>query len=837
MDSDKFLEGQSMQRPPLFESDGNSQVKDNKIDLFVQQYEQFVISEDESIDSAFARFNTIITSLKALDEGYSGKNCVRKFLKALHPKWRAKKDSEIVKGKGEKRSFALKAKKESSDKDSSTSESENEEYAMAVRDFKKFFKRRGRCGDRNDLIGECPKPPRDKNQRAFVRGSWSDSGEEDYENAKDETYLIAQASSEPDEWIKDSGCIKHMTCNRKLFSTYKAYNGGNVIFSSKLRGNIIGKGAISHDSLNIANLEHVDNLGFNFLSVSQIYDNKCKVMFFENDSEIIKDGKVISRGIRKSNLYVMKLGNKPKDKICLTTIKESATLWDRRIGHANIRLIQSLASKELVRNLPKLKFDQHFCDACKIRKQAHASHKAKNMVPTTRCLELLHMDLFGPSVVQSYGGNLYTLVIVEDYYRKDHNREFDNEVIFEEFCNASGGRKPTIDYLKVFGSKCFILNTKDYLTKFDPKSYEGVFLGYSQNSKVYIIINKHTIKIKESLNVTFDETPPSSKTSPLVDDDLDKEEAIKVTEKKNLENDIEDENLEIDEIVNIKESKNYLLDNVIGNLNQRTLRSQVQNQSNFFRFILTIKPKNVSEALKDESWIIAMQEELNQFIANDVWELVPQPKNMTIIGTKWVFRNKLDKNEIVSRNKARLVAQGYNQQEGIDYDEAYAHVARLDSIWILLAYACALDFKLFQMDVKSAFLNGFINEDVYVAQPLGFIDFKKPNHVYKLEKALYGLKQAPNAWSQNLTSERQAYLFDTLKDNLKMNSENENDKVNMPSSIDGSDVTDHIAKVLKITEWIKIPNVDKDELRLHVFSKSLSGNAEKWWNNEGTPTT
>ncbi|GJT44443.1 retrovirus-related pol polyprotein from transposon TNT 1-94 [Tanacetum coccineum] len=308
------------------------------------------------------------------------------------------------------------------------------------------------------------------------------------------------------------------------------------------------------------------------------------------------------------------------------------------------------------------------------------------------------------------------------------------------------GRKPTLDYFRVFGSKCFILNTKDYLTKFDPKSYEGVFLGYSQNSKAYIILNKHTRKVKESLNVTFDETPPPSKTSPLVDDDLDEEEAIKVTEKKNLESDIVDETLEIDEIVNIKESRNHPLENVIGNLNQRTLRSQAQNQSNFFCFISTIEPKNVNEALGDKSWIVAMQEELNQFIANDVWELVPQPRNMTIIGTKWVFRNKLDKNGVVSRNKARLVAQGYNQQEGIDYDETYAPVARLESIRILLAYACALDFKLFQMDVKSAFLNGFINEEVYVAQPLGFIDFEKPDHVYKLKKALYGLKQAPKAW-------------------------------------------------------------------------------------------
>ncbi|GJZ16829.1 retrovirus-related pol polyprotein from transposon TNT 1-94 [Tanacetum coccineum] len=123
----------------------------------------------------------------------------------------------------------------------------------------------------------------------------------------------------------------------------------------------------------------------------------------------------------------------------------------------------------------------------------------------------------------------------------------------------------------------------------------------------------------------------------------------------------------------------------------------------------------------------------------------PNPKNMTIIGTKWVYRNKLDENGVISRRKARLVAQGYNQQEGIDYEKTYAPVARLESIRILLAYACALDFRLFQMDVKSAFLNGFINEEVYVAQPSRFIDFTKPNHVYRLKKALYGLKQAPKA--------------------------------------------------------------------------------------------
>ncbi|GKC68450.1 zf-CCHC domain-containing protein, partial [Tanacetum coccineum] len=481
-------------------------------------------------------FNTIITSLKALDEGYSSKNYVRKFLRVLHPKWRAKvtaieeskhltslyldelignlkvhemiikKDSEIVKAKGERRSLALKAKKEFSDEECSTSGSEDKEYTMAIRDFKKFFKRRGRfvrqpqndkkmfqrsrddknkkgerkcfrCRDPNHLIRECPKPPRDKNLRAFVGGSWSDNGEEDDEKIKDKACLIItknkrlkatrnslekerrelkdklstleknkgvnlecticqslkieneklkeealkltkfeksthclnemlsnqkpsddklglgfnsfEASSsgtkeikfvkaqkkassdggpiniggpqsaqvapkqlwdchqltclgvelEPDEWIKESGCSKHMMGDRNLFSTYKAYNGGNVIFGSNLRGNIIGKSTIFNDSLNIDNVEHVDNFGFNLLSIGQICDNKCRVTFSEHDNEITKDGKVICRCIRKKGLYVMKLGNKPKDKICLTTIDENSTLCPKRLGHANMHLI------------------------------------------------------------------------------------------------------------------------------------------------------------------------------------------------------------------------------------------------------------------------------------------------------------------------------------------------------------------------------------------------------------------------------------------------------------------------------------------------------------------
>jgi hypothetical protein len=144
-----------------------------------------------------------------------------------------------------------------------------------------------------------------------------------------------------------------------------------------------------------------------------------------------------------------------------------------------------------------------------------------------------------------------------------------------------------------------------------------------------------------------------------------------------------------------------------------------------------------------------MQEELNNFMRNKVWHLVPRP-NQTVVGTKWVFRYKQDEHGVVTRNKARLVAKGYSQVKGLDFDETYAPVARLEAIRILLSYGTYHGFKLYQMDVKSSFLNGPIKEEVYVEQPLGFEDSEYPTHVYNLSKALNGLKQAPSAWYECL---------------------------------------------------------------------------------------
>jgi hypothetical protein len=186
--------------------------------------------------------------------------------------------------------------------------------------------------------------------------------------------------------------------------------------------------------------------------------------------------------------------------------------------------------------------------------------------------------------------------------------------------------------------------------------------------------------------------------------------------------------------------RDHPVNSILGDIHKGvTTRSRVAHLCEHYSFVSSIEPYRVEDPLRDPDWVVAMQEELNNFMRNEVWHLVPHP-NQNVVGTKWIFCNKQDEHGVVTRNKSRLVAKGYSQVEGLDFDETYAAIARLESIRILLAYATYHGFKLYQMDMKSAFLNGPIKEEVYVEQPFGFEDSEYPNHIYKLSKALYGLK-------------------------------------------------------------------------------------------------
>ncbi|WCJ23989.1 Retrovirus-related Pol polyprotein from transposon RE1 [Euphorbia peplus] len=347
------------------------------------------------------------------------------------------------------------------------------------------------------------------------------------------------------------------------------------------------------------------------------------------------------------------------------------------------------------------------------------------------------------------------------------------------------GRKPKIGYFRTFGCKCYVLNTKEYLSKFDSKADEAIFLGYSTHSKAYRVFNKRTQTLDESIHVKFDETNPADSKaseedevqapeipSPPVEDVIPKAAEVDspvelapeehpTTEVNSLPEDApiydstNDEQVSEDSLDlprEVRAHRNHSLENIIDSVHNPVMtRAQLRRYMGNVAFVSLLEPKDFYEAADDDSWLMAMQEELDQFKRSEVWILVPRPNNKKVVGTRWVLKNKLDEFGNVVRNKARLVAQGYSQQEGIDYGETFAPVARLEAIRILCAFASYKGFKLFQMDVKSAFLNGYIDEEVYVSQPPGFEDPKFPDHVYKLKKALYGLKQAPRAWYERLT--------------------------------------------------------------------------------------
>ncbi|KAJ9552977.1 hypothetical protein OSB04_017022 [Centaurea solstitialis] len=678
--------------------------------------------------------------------------------------------------------------------------------------------------------------------------------------------------------------------------------------------------------------------------------------------------------------------------------KEDSWLWHRRLCHQNFKDINKLVSKNLVKGLPETRLSKDtLCPACEQGKMTRSSYPPRMDTNSKSPLDIIHMDLCGPTRTESLARKKYMLVLVDEFssftwleFLRTKSDAANRIIAFikriqvllgrrvkklrsdngTEFCNAklqsfledvgishnfsavrtpqqngvverknrtlvkaarsmmahSGvpqsfwaeavstacytqnrtlivkrtrktayemveQRKPNIDYFRVFGCKCYVLNDRDDLGKFEPKSDESIFIGYSHNSKAYRVFNKRTRTILESSNVDFSETetysvacpsnvdasfpelftaPPSTDSSTnffaldfldLADYDLPtltgpivvpvhagststsvtsdtfitepssststnsvtpesavsppetssaaspepvreqtphpvlapipeeaplpspssaqrtyaqvvREPRLEAAPQTNLEAGsssrnqrevfaVQDENDATNNqqaYVTLPHTRRWTRDHppsqITGSPSQPVKTRSSKNVENlilFGGFLSEFEPSDVSQALTDPDWVLAMQEELVEFERNKVWHLVTRPWGKSIIGLKWIFRNKKDENNLIIRNKARLVAKGYRQQEGIDYDETFAPVARIEAIRIFLAYAAHKNMTVYQMDVKCAFLNGVLQEEVYVEQPEGFVDPRYPNHVYVLDKALYGLKQAPRAWYETLT--------------------------------------------------------------------------------------
>nr|GEY77862.1 hypothetical protein [Tanacetum cinerariifolium] len=564
-------------------------------------------------------------------------------------------------------------------------------------------------------------------------------------------------------WYLDSGCSKHMTGDRLRLLNFVKKFIGTVQFRNDHFGAIMGYG------------------------------------------DYVVGESVISRGSCGSNLYTILVEDMMKSSpiyLLSKASKNKSWLWHRRLNHLNFGTINDLARKDLVRGLPRLKFEKdHLCLTCQLGKSKKHTHKPKAKNTNLEVLNTLHMDLCGPMHVQIINGKKYILVIVDDYSRftwvkflrsKDEtpdiviktpqqNRvvERQNRTLVEAaqtmliFFKASmflwaeavatacytqnrslihtrhhktpyelvHNKKPDLTFFKVFGALCYPTNDSKDLGKLQPTTDTRIFVGYAPSRKGYRIYNKRTRRIMETIHVQFDElTEPMAPVHPMFDEYLEPPRAKRPGSPAQA----------VQTPVNSASTPlSTTIDQDAPSLHISPSSSALQSYS--------LPPGVVAEPYFMEDHNVALVDNnpfVNVFASKPHSEASssrdisstesPHVPQSTHHLNKWSKDHPLDN---VISNPSR---PGYRQEEGIDFEESFAPVARIEVIRIFIANAASRNMTVYQMDVKTAFLNGELKEEVYVSRPEGFVDPDHSTHVYRLKKALYGLKQALRAWYDTL---------------------------------------------------------------------------------------
>ncbi|GJZ26448.1 retrovirus-related pol polyprotein from transposon TNT 1-94 [Tanacetum coccineum] len=512
---------------------------------------------------------------------------------------------------------------------------------------------------------------------------------------------------------------------------------------------IMGYGDYELGNVIISRVYYVEELGHNLFFVGQFWDADLEVSFWKNTFFIrnLEGVDLLSRS-RDINLYTISLDDMLKSSpICLLSkaSKTKSWLWHHRLSHLNFGTLNKLAKDGLARGIPRLNFQKdHLCSACALGKSKKTSHQPKAEDTNQEKLYLLHMDLCGPMRVAS---------------------------IDEK-------RKPDLSFFHVFGSLCYPTNDHEDLGKFDAKADIRIFVGHAPAKKAFRIYNRRTQIITETIHVTFDElsamaseqfssgpglhymTPATLSTGlvsnlvsqqpciPPIRDDWDHlfqpmfdeyfnppptavspvQEALALRAEVLADSPV---STSIDQDAPstkspktptfhddpLNESPNEDSTSHGSSSNVRQIHTPFEHLGRW------TKDHPIANVIGDPSRSIdAIQEEIHEFERLEVWELVSCPDNVFLIKLKWIYK------------------------------ESFAPVARIEAIRIFVANAAHKNMTIYQMDVKTAFLNGELKEEVYVSQPEGFVDQDNPSHVYKLKKALYGLKQAPRAWYDMLSS-------------------------------------------------------------------------------------
>uniref|UniRef100_A0A2N9IIQ3 CCHC-type domain-containing protein n=1 Tax=Fagus sylvatica TaxID=28930 RepID=A0A2N9IIQ3_FAGSY len=612
-------------------------------------------------------------------------------------------------------------------------------------------------------------------------------------------------------WYFDSACCNHMSPDSQLFSSIiptthtpliQTANGSHLAASHT--------GSVSTSTLSLSDTYLIPNLTLNLISVGQLCElgfdlwfgsSGCRVQD-PRTNQVLGTGRRVGRMFELTSLHLPTTSTPPPSHVAHTASVFPLSLWHLRLGHVSNQKLRTLISSGF---LGQVKHDSVDCVSCQLAKQPALSFNNSDSF-SHASFDLIHSDIWGPSptatehlskmvglnantatylillglfsfllhVLNVFGGKppltaVYTI-------NRLPSSALQNVTPFERLY----GTPASYSSLRVFGCACFVLLQSHEHSKLEPRSRLCCFLGYGIEHKGYRCWDPISQRLRISRHVVFWEhtmfnslskfttcstpsfftnpslplfpiSPADSPTSPLapplaVDPVLDQTPDLPLAAPPADSPALPQEPAPpVDPVTDQPPLLPLRRSDRV-----RAPPAHLRDYSCFSAVLSLHEPHTYREACTNPLWQQAMTEELQALEKTHTWDLVDLPHGKSAIGCKWVYKIKTKSDGSIERYKARLVAKGYAQEYGIDYEETFAPVARITSVRSLLAIAAVHQWPLFQMDVKNAFLNGDLTEEVYMQAPPGYSDC--PDKVCLLRRALYGLKQAPRAWFAKFSS-------------------------------------------------------------------------------------
>ncbi|KAD3336335.1 hypothetical protein E3N88_31854 [Mikania micrantha] len=530
---------------------------------------------------------------------------------------------------------------------------------------------------------------------------------------------INLVSNDPKGWWVDTGATRHVCPDRALFNTFKEVVGDSKLYmGNAATADVKGEGSVilkwtSGKELTLSNVLYVPDIRKSLVSGWLLNKHGFRLVFESDKFVLTKRGMFVGKGYAQNGMFklnvIAKVENMNENALTSAYLIESSNVWHGRLGHVNFNSMRRLIKLDCI---PKVRMKQQ--NGIAERK----NHTLKEMMNAMLISSGMSQDMWGEAILSA------TYLLNKIPFKKKDVTPYELWM----------GRKPSYKYLKVWGCLAKVVVPPPKVQRIGPKTVDCVFIGYAHHSSAYRFLvydskNPEIYKntIIESRNASFFKEVFSCLKKELSSSSKPVDEIV---------HDEDQEQLEAEE-VEPRRSKSQRIEKSFG--------------PDFLTYMVEGEPQTYRDAVTSSEgpqWKEAIKNEIDSILQNHTWELVDLPPGCKPLGYRWIFKRKMKADGSIDKYKARLVIKGFRQKEGVDYFDTYSPVTRITSIRLVLTIAALRNLEVHQMDVKTAFLNGDLEEEIYMEQPEGFSAPGQEGKVCKLVKSLYGLKQAPKQWHQ-----------------------------------------------------------------------------------------